>query len=59
MSGESIFEEYAQQAGWSAAVRAEILLRYIQDQQDEAGFEDFLRRQVVEEDELGASYEAR
>jgi hypothetical protein len=54
-----LFEEYAARAGWSQATRETVLLRYIENQRGDDAFEDFLKRQVEEEEELGEGFEAR
>lgn len=59
MDAENIFECYARQAGWSQHSRESILLRYIENQNDAAGFADFLAQQVEEEEELAQEVEIK
>ena len=53
MSISNVFIEAAAEAGWNRDSQLDVLLRYIENQQDDGTFEDFLRRQVDEERQLG------
>lgn len=51
---DTTFYDYAERAGWTPGTQISVLLRYIENQGDEAGFKDFLDRQLEEEESLGA-----
>lgn len=44
------FKKIADEQGWSAEVQVQILLRYVAQQDDADGFENFLLEQVEKED---------
>lgn len=51
---DTTFYDYAERAGWTPSTQVCVLLRYIENQSDEAGFKDFLARQLEEEEAYGA-----
>lgn len=52
MSESNLFEEIADQQGWTEATQVDVLLRYIENQGSFEAFQDFLSEQVATEDEL-------
>lgn len=50
-SSLDILEEVGAAAGWTQATMLELTCRYIDNQQDEGAFEDFLLGQLQEEEE--------
>lgn len=51
---DATFHDYAERGGWTTDTQVCVLLRYIENQGDEAGFKDFLARQLEEEESYGA-----
>lgn len=49
MSISNLFDDKAAVAGWAASTQVDVLLRYIENQQSDDVFEDFLDRQIEEE----------
>lgn len=49
MSESYLFEEIAEQQGWTDATQVEVLLRYIENQASPEAFQDFLNEQVAAE----------
>jgi hypothetical protein len=49
------FDEIANAQGWSDASRVAVLLRYIENQDSNEAFIDFLEREAEEEDEMAES----
>lgn len=52
MSASDILIEMAARAGWDEDSQIELLCRYIDNQQDDACFAEFLERQIEEEEDL-------
>lgn len=50
MHAEAILNEYADRAGWDESSMLFICLEYIDNQQSNDAFEDFVRRQCEEEE---------
>ena len=49
------FEEIAAAQGWTPATQVSVLLRYVENQQSEDCFIDFLEQQAAEEDAMGGA----
>lgn len=57
MSTESIFERIAEQRGWNLQSQVDVLLRYIDNQQSNTAFRDFLLEQAEDESTTDADAE--
>ena len=49
MNAETIFDRFAHEQGWDMDSQVTILLRYIDNQQSDEAFKDFLREQQDDE----------
>lgn len=53
MNAKDILEEYAEETGWDAASKIELLCQYIDNQQNNSALRDFLKGQAEEESRDG------
>jgi hypothetical protein len=50
MPRSTLLAKYADRAGWDLDFQLALCLEYIENQQDDAGFEDFLQHQIAIEE---------
>jgi len=49
MSAETILDEIGEEQGWNDSSKLSLCLQYIENQNSDSAFEDFLRTQAEEE----------